>query len=51
MIILGIICLILGYVLPVPLLFTIGEVLVLIGIILLLFGYVRGPIAGRRYWY
>ena len=54
MIVLGIILLIVGYILPLPLLWTIGWILVLIGVILFVLGHFGGPdrrIAGRRYWY
>ena len=52
MIIIGIILLVLGYVLPLPLLWTLGWILVVLGALLLVFGAVAGrPIAGRRYWW
>jgi hypothetical protein len=51
MIILGVILLILGLVFPIPLLFTIGEILIVVGLILLLLGHLHGPVGGRRYWF
>lgn len=51
MIILGIILLVVGYLLPLPILYTIGAILVVIGLILLLLGFAGHPLGGRRYWY
>jgi hypothetical protein len=51
MIILGIILLVVGYVLPLPLLITIGWILVVIGAILWILGAVGRPVAGRRVWF
>ena len=51
MIILGIILLILGFVLGVPILWTIGIILVVIGVILWILGAAGREIGGRRYWY
>ena len=51
MIVLGIILLVLGYVLPVPLLATIGWILVVIGVVLFILGAVGRPVAGRRVWF
>jgi hypothetical protein len=51
MIVLGIILLILGYVLKVGILGTLGVVLLVIGAVLWVLGSVGRPIAGRRYWY
>lgn len=50
-IILGILLLVLGYVLPLPLLYTIGWILVVIGVILWIVGAIGHPVAGRRYWW
>ena len=46
MIVLGIILLVLGYVLPLPLLITLGWILVVIGVMPVILGAVRPP--GRR---
>jgi Family of unknown function (DUF6131) len=51
MIALGIILLILGYVLPVPILITLGWILVVVGVVFLILGSVGRPVAGRRYWF
>jgi drug/metabolite transporter (DMT)-like permease len=48
---LGIILLILGYVLKVAVLQTIGVVLLVIGAVLWVLGSVGRPVGGRRYWY
>lgn len=51
MIVLGLICLILGFVLAVPILWTIGIVLLVIGLILALVGAGGREIGGRAHWY
>ncbi|GBG40832.1 DUF6131 family protein [Mycobacterium montefiorense] len=51
MVVLGIVLLILGYVFAIPLLWTIGIVLVVIGAVLWVLGSVGRPVGGRRYWY
>jgi hypothetical protein len=51
MIILGVIALVLGYLLNVPILWTVGIILLIIGAVLWIAGAVRRPLAGRRhYW-
>lgn len=50
MIILGIVLLIAGYLLPLPILATIGWILIVIGLILLVLGVVGHPVGGRRFW-
>lgn len=51
MVVLGIILLILGFFFHVPILTTLGIVLLVIGVILWILGSVGRPVAGRRYWY
>jgi hypothetical protein len=51
MVVLGIVLLILGYVFAIPLLWTIGIVLLVIGAVLWVMGSVGRPVGGRRYWY
>ena len=51
MIILGVILLVLGIVLGVSILETIGIILLVIGAVLWLLGALGRPVAGRRYWY
>ena len=50
MIILGIVCLVLGFLLGIPILWTLGIILAVIGLVLLLVGG-HHPVGGRRYWY
>jgi hypothetical protein len=51
MIILGIILLILGIILDVGLLWTLGIILVVIGVILFILGSAGRSLGGRRHWY
>lgn len=51
MVILGIILLIVGFVLKISILWTIGIIVAIIGVILWILGAVGRPIAGRRHWY
>ncbi len=51
MIILGIILLVLGLVLDIGILWTIGLILVVIGAILWLLGATGRAVGGRRHWY
>ena len=51
MIALGIILLVLGYVLPMSILITLGWILVVVGVVFLILGSVGRPVAGRRYWF
>jgi Family of unknown function (DUF6131) len=51
MIVLGIILLVLGFFLKVPILTTLGIILLVIGAVLWVLGSVGRPVAGRRYWY
>jgi hypothetical protein len=50
-IILGIILLIVGFLLKIPIIWTIGIVLVVIGAILFLVGAAGREVGGRRHWY
>ncbi|HWF30512.1 MAG TPA: DUF6131 family protein [Mycobacterium sp.] len=51
MIVLGVVLLILGYLFGIPLLWSIGIVLLVIGAVLWIMGSVGRPVGGRRYWY
>ena len=51
MIALGVILLILGFVLKIQILWTIGIIVLVIGAVLWVLGAVGRPVAGRRYWY
>lgn len=51
MIIVGIVLLVLGFVLGVPILWTLGIVAVIVGIVLMIMGGAGRGLAGRRhYW-
>jgi hypothetical protein len=50
-IVLGVILLVVGYLLGIPILWTIGIILVVVGVILLLLGSVGRGIGGRRHYY
>lgn len=51
MIILGLILLVVGYLIGIGILYTIGWILVAIGLILLVLGAVGHPVGGRPYWF
>jgi hypothetical protein len=51
MIVAGVLLLLLGYFLPIPILETLGIILLIIGVVLLCLGAAGRPLAGRRYWY
>jgi hypothetical protein len=51
MIILGLILLIIGFVASIPILWTIGIVLVLIGLVLVALGAMGRAVGGRRHYY
>lgn len=51
MVVLGVVLLILGYIFHIPILWTLGIVLLVIGAILWILGSVGRPVGGRRYWY
>ena len=51
MLILGIILLILGFILGIPVLWTIGVILALIGAVLWVLGAFDHPVAGRRHFW
>lgn len=47
----GVILLILGFVLGIPILWTIGVILVIVGVVFLLLGRAGRPVGGRaHYW-
>lgn len=50
MIILGVILLLLGFILAIPLLWTIGVIVLVVGLLLMLLGFAGHPVGGRR-WY
>jgi hypothetical protein len=51
MIVIGLVCLILGFIFAVPILWTIGIILLVIGLILALIGMGGREIGGRAHWY
>lgn len=51
MVVLGLILLVIGFLLGLPALWTIGLILVVIGAILFLLGAIGREVGGRRYWY
>jgi hypothetical protein len=56
MIVGGIILLLIGYLLPIPMplaeiVTVIGWILLIVGVVLLILGSVGRPVAGRRYWF
>jgi uncharacterized protein DUF6131 len=51
MIVLGVILLVVGYLLAIPILWTLGIILVVIGVILMLLGMAGHAIGGRRHYY
>jgi hypothetical protein len=51
MIVLGIILLILGWLLGISILVTLGIILIVVGVILELLGAVGRPVLGRRHYY
>jgi len=51
MITLGVICLVLGLILGIPILWTIGIILVVIGLVLAVLGAMGRAVGGRRHYY
>lgn len=51
MIILGVVLLVLGFVLSIPILWTLGIILVIIGVILYVLGSAGRQVGGRRHYY
>ena len=51
MIILGIILLVIGFVAGVPILWTIGVILLVVGVVLALLGMAGHAVGGRRHYY
>jgi hypothetical protein len=50
-IILGIILLVVGFLLKLAILWTIGIIVLIVGLILLLLGAIGHELGGRRHWY
>ncbi len=51
MIILGILLLILGFVLAIPILWTIGIIVLIVGLVLLVLGSTGRAVGGRRFYW
>lgn len=51
MIVLGLILLVLGFLLGIPILWTLGIILVVVGLILVLLGSAGHAIGGRRHYF
>lgn len=51
MIILGIILLIIGFIAKIPILWSIGIILVVVGLVLILLGSMGRAVGGRRHFY
>ena len=51
MIVLGLILLILGWILGISILWTIGIVVLIVGVIFLVLGQMGRAVGGRKYWY
>jgi len=50
-IVLGVILLVLGYVLGISILTTVGIIVLLLGVVFLVLGQTGHAVAGRRYWF
>jgi hypothetical protein len=51
MIVLGLILLIIGFIASVPILWTIGLILVVVGLVLVVLGSMGRAVGGRRHYY
>lgn len=51
MIAIGLVLLIVGIILSVPVVYSIGIILLIVGAVLMLLGRVGRPVAGRRHYY
>ena len=51
MIVLGLIVLVLGWILGIGILVTIGIILLVIGLVFLILGQMGRGVGGRKYWY
>lgn len=51
MIVLGLILLLIGVFAGIPILYTIGIILLVVGLILMVVGATGRQLGGRRYWY
>jgi membrane-bound ClpP family serine protease len=50
-IVLGVILIIIGFLVPLPILYTIGAIILVVGVVLLILGQTGRAVGGRKYWY
>jgi hypothetical protein len=50
-VVLGVILLVLGFLLGISILWTIGIIVLLVGLVFWILGAVGRPVGGRRYWW
>lgn len=51
MIVLGLVLLILGFLFGIPILWTLGIIVLIVGVVLALLGSAGREVGGRRHWY
>lgn len=51
MIVVGIVLMLIGFILAIPILWTLGIVVLVIGLVLLLLGSIGREVGGRRHYY
>jgi hypothetical protein len=51
MIVLGLVLLVIGWLASIPILVTLGTIVLVIGLVLMVLGTTGRAIGGRRYWY
>ncbi len=51
MILLGVVLMIIGFIASIPILWTVGIILVVIGLVLALLGSAGRPVGGRRHYF
>ena len=51
MLIIGLVLMLIGFLLAIPILWTIGIILAVVGLVLLLLGRSGRHVGGRQYWY
>lgn len=51
MIVVGLVLLLIGFLLSIPILWTLGIIVLVVGLILMLLGHSGRTIGGRRHWY
>lgn len=51
MVILGLVLVLVAYLVGIPILYTLGVILIVVGLILILAGAAGHPVGGRAYWF